>query len=168
MGRAGTGLIWGLAAPALLAACSSQPASEQVSEEPYVQTHSEFGLRIIPVSVISGTGTHVFRTELAATPEQQKQGMMFRTSMGPDDAMLFPSAEPTARAFWMKNTPIPLDIIFVGLDGRISNIAAMAEPYSVEQIYSVGSVSAVLELAGGRAAELGIEPGDRVTWDIDE
>ena len=153
----------------LLAACTEQPVNAPVTQEATKsETHAESGLRIIPVSVMSASGTHEFRTELAATPEQQAQGMMYRTGMGPDEAMLFPSAEPTARAFWMKNTPIPLDIIFIGLDGRIANIAAMAEPYSEKQIYSIGSASAVREIAGGRAAELGIKQGDQVTYDLAE
>lgn len=116
------------------------------------------------MTVSSDEASHEFHAELADTPEHQKKGLMFRTELGPDEAMLFPNEEPTARSFWMKNTPIPLDIIFVGLDGRIANIAAMAEPYSEEPVYSIGSTSAVLEISGGRAEELGIEPGDRVSW----
>ena len=108
--------------------------------------------------------SHQFRAELADTKELQARGLMHRTELGPNDAMLFPNEQPTARSFWMKNTPIPLDIIFVGTDGRISNIAAMAEPYSEDPVYSIGSVSAVLEIGGGRAEELGIEPGDQVSW----
>ena len=127
-------------------------------------THAVSGLKLVPVVVNSGETRHRFRAELADRKELQAKGLMHRTELGPDEAMLFPSEQPTARSFWMKNTPISLDIIFIGLDGRISNIAAMAEPYSEEQVYSVGSASAVLEIAGGRAAELGIAPGDRVIW----
>jgi uncharacterized membrane protein (UPF0127 family) len=84
--------------------------------------------------------------------------------MGPDEGMLFPTERPQARSFWMKNTVIPLDLLFIGPDGLISNIAANAVPYSLEPIPSSGAAIAVLELNGGRAAELGIEPGARVTW----
>jgi uncharacterized membrane protein (UPF0127 family) len=84
--------------------------------------------------------------------------------MGPDEGMLFPSERPQARSFWMKNTVIPLDLIFVGPDGLITNIAANAVPYSLAPIPSSGAAIAVLELKGGRAAELGIEPGARVAW----
>ena len=164
MGRGSAGLI-AAGVLAALAACSGQPASEAPEQADSAPTHHrESGLVLVPVTVSTDETSHAFTAELADTPELQAKGLMFRTSLGPDEAMLFPNEKPTARSFWMKNTPIPLDIIFVGLDGRITNIAAMAEPYSEEQIYSVGSASAVLEIAGGRAAELGIEPGDEVTW----
>ena len=89
---------------------------------------------------------------------------MFRTELGDFEGMIFPYDGTRAQSFWMKNTPLPLDIIFIGPDRRISNIAAMAEPYSLESVYSVGPVLGVLELRGGRAQELGIEPGDLVEW----
>lgn len=164
MGRRSTGLIVGILG-CMTAACSPQAGAGVAQEaEAETGTHSVSGLEIIPVVVATEQGSHTFRTELADTPELQAKGLMFRTELGPDEAMLFPNEEPTARSFWMKNTPIPLDIIFVGLDGRIANIAAMAEPYSEDPVYSIGSTSAVLEIAGGRAEELGIEAGDRVTW----
>ena len=89
---------------------------------------------------------------------------MFRTELADDEAMIFPSEPQTARSFWMKNTPLPLDIIFIGTDGRILNIAAMTEPYSLESVYSVGVTSGVLEVRGGLSEELGMEPGDLVEW----
>ena len=165
MGRTGKRItaIWATAC--LLVACSEQADVGQFDQATaQAETHDVSGLAIVPVSIDANGTRHVFRAELADTPEAQARGLMYRTKLGPDEAMLFPSEAPTARAFWMKNTPIPLDIIFIGLDGRITNIAAMTEPYSEEQVYSVGSASAVLELAGGRAAELDIEPGDKVTW----
>ena len=89
---------------------------------------------------------------------------MFRTELGPDEGMIFPSDPQTERSFWMKNTPLPLDIIFIGPDRRILNIAANTPPYTTESVSSDGITSGVLELIGGRAAELGIEPGDKVDW----
>lgn len=164
MGRGSTGLIAGLCV-ALAIACSPQRGADNaITEQARPAVHPVSGLEIIPVTVSSDEASHEFHAELADTPELQRKGLMFRTELGPDEAMLFPNEEPTARSFWMKNTPIPLDIIFVGLDGRIANIAAMAEPYSEEPVYSIGSTSAVLEISGGRAEELGIEPGDRVSW----
>ena len=164
MGCRSAGLM-GLVGALAIAACSpQQEAAEIAADTAAADTHPTSGLAIVPVTVLTADAEHSFRAELADTPELQRQGLMHRTSLGPDEAMLFPNEKPTAKAFWMKNTPIPLDLIFVGLDGKITNIAAMAEPYSEEQIYSVGSVSAVLEIPGGRAAELGIEPGDEVRW----
>jgi uncharacterized membrane protein (UPF0127 family) len=157
---------------AFLVACSAQaPAQtavpEAVSTADQTAVHPTSGLQIIPVSVVSASGTHTFRTELANTAQAQARGLMFRTELGPDEAMLFPSQVPGIRSFWMKNVPIPLDIIFIGVDGRISNIAANTTPYSTQSVASVGAASAVLELAGGRAAELGITAGDAVEYSLD-
>ncbi len=157
----------------VLAGCSAQPAANTNAggevPAPLIAnqtagTHPISGLEIIEVSVESGQMRHVFRTELANTPQSQAKGMMFRTEMGDDEAMLFPSDLPAPRSFWMKNTPLSLDIIFVGVDGRISNIAANAVPYSLDSVLSQGPTIAVLEIRGGLAAELGITAGDRVIW----
>jgi hypothetical protein len=91
---------------------------------------------------------------------------MFRTELGDNEGMLFPSAVPEMRSFWMKNTPLSLDIIFIGADGRVLNIAADTVPYSLESVRSTGPASAVLELRAGRAKALGIVPGDKVNYTI--
>ncbi len=148
-----------------LAACSPQPSAEATpAANAQAAVHPVSGLRIIPLTVIDSDKRHEFRVEVAATPEQRARGLMFRTELGPDEGMLFPNKTPALESFWMKNTPLPLDIIFIGVDGRVSNIAAETVPYSLESIPSTGLASAVLELPGGRAAELGIAPGDRVEW----
>lgn len=126
--------------------------------------HPESGLKVIPLTVTSNGKVHAFRVEVAATAEEQARGLMFRTQMGADEGMIFPMDPPRRAAFWMRNTVIPLDIIFVGADRRILNIAANAVPYNETPLPSDGKVSAVLELIGGRAAELGIGPGDTVSW----
>ena len=153
-------------AAALLAACSAQPAAETgaAAEVAAETTHPVSGLEVIPLTVTGASGTHRFAVELADTPEAQRRGLMFRTELPDDAGMIFPYDGTAAQSFWMKNTPLPLDIIFIGPDGRISNIAAMTEPYSLESVYSVGPVLGVLELRGGLAGELGIEPGDKVDW----
>ena len=174
MGRrsTGRGAIKRLAAMAGLAAllaCSPQTQAES-SAEPAgagaetATTHPISGLKVIPLTVTTDDGQIAIAAELADTPETQARGLMFRTELGPDEGMIFPTEEPRARSFWMKNTPLPLDLIFIGPDRRIANIAAMAEPYSLDPIPSEGAVIAVFEIAGGRAAELGIEPGDAVAW----
>jgi uncharacterized membrane protein (UPF0127 family) len=89
---------------------------------------------------------------------------MFRTEMGADEGMIFPKEPAQMRSFWMRNTVIPLDMVFIGPDHRIVNVIADAEPYSLDPRPSAAPVIAVLELNGGRAAELGIGPGDTVTW----
>jgi hypothetical protein len=107
---------------------------------------------------------HQFTVEVARTPEQQAQGLMHRQSLAPDRGMLFPYDPPQPASFWMKNTLIPLDMIFVRADGLIARIAARTVPHSLESVGVGEPVVAVLEIAGGRAAELGIREGDRVAW----
>jgi len=158
-----TGMALGLLALPL-AACSTAASDEAPAQDQQAATHPVSGLEIIDVTVDTGEAKHLFKTEVAATAEEQQRGLMFRTELGPDEGMIFPTEEPRARSFWMKNTPLPLDLIFIGPDRRIANIAAMAEPYSLDPIPSEGAVIAVFEIAGGRAAELGIEPGDAVAW----
>jgi uncharacterized membrane protein (UPF0127 family) len=89
---------------------------------------------------------------------------MHRQSLAPDRGMLFPYEPPQNASFWMKNTLIPLDIIFIRADGTIAMIAADTVPMSLDPIASLEPVGAVLEIAGGRAAELGVQAGDKVTW----
>ncbi len=157
-----------VAAALALAACSTQVASEPARSENVAANavHPVSGLRVLPLQVTSRGKVHRFSVELADSPQEQSRGLMFRTELGPDEGMLFPSHPPGIRSFWMKNTPLPLDIIFIGRDGRILNIAAQTVPYSLESVYSDGIAGAVLELPGGRAAELGIGPGDKVEYKL--
>lgn len=153
----------------VLAACSSRPGAEAQTAAPAssstLAVHPKSGLTVIPLTVRRGNRTLPFRVELARTGAEQARGLMFRTAMGADEGMLFPSDPPRAGvAFWMKNTVIPLDIIFIGADHRVLNIAAKAVPYSLDPLPAAGPVIGVLELNGGRAAELGIVPGDKVEW----
>jgi uncharacterized membrane protein (UPF0127 family) len=152
------------AALACSAACSSQTASPAPTPAATPARHSISGLEVIPLTITQDGKAHAFRVEVAATMEQQQKGLMFRTAMGPDEGMIFPSDMPEPRSFWMKNTVIPLDIEFIGPDHLISNIAANAVPYSLDPIPSSGAAIAVLELNGGRAAQLGVMPGARVSW----
>ena len=152
------------AAACALAACSTQAAQSSPAAAESASIHPFSGLRVIPVTLTENGRTHTIRAELAETPQQQAQGLMFRREMGADEGMLFPSDFPQVRSFWMRNTVIPLDLIFVGPDKRIINIIANAAPYSLDPLESAGPAIAVLELNGGRAAELGLKPGSRVDW----
>jgi uncharacterized protein len=116
------------------------------------------------VTVRQGTQTHRFTVEVARTSAEQAQGLMHRTSLAPDRGMLFPFAKPKYASFWMKNTFIPLDIIFIRADGSIDRIAENTIPESLEPVVSGGEVAAVLEVAGGTAARLGIDESARVSW----
>ena len=159
-------ILWPvLALSALLAACSPQSASSGAAATAAAPAaHPVSGLPVIPLTVTAGGKVHRFRVEVARSDEEQMKGLMFRTAMGADEGMIFPRDPPRQSAFWMKNTVIPLDIIYIGADRRILNIAANTVPYSEEPVPSEGAAAAVLELNGGRAAQLGIGPGDRVGW----
>ncbi|RMB04914.1 hypothetical protein BXY39_2485 [Eilatimonas milleporae] len=121
----------------------------------------DFTLSSLYVQPSGGQQTLIL-VETALTPEQQQCGMMFRTSVAPDQGMIFVFPEAKQASFWMRNTLIPLDIIFVRRNGRIANIIENAEPETLSSRPSKGRVIAVLELAGGQAAELGLKPGDMV------
>lgn len=151
-----------LAVLLLALAALPAPAREPVLEGP---TAPNAGLPHIMVELVTGRGRHGYRVEVAATPAAQQTGMMFRRSVPPGTGMLFPMDPPRPAAFWMHNTFVALDIIFIGADGRVRNIAANATPMSLELRQSDGPVAAVLELAGGEAARIGLRPGDRVRWD---
>ncbi len=147
---------------AALAACS--PGTGGAAPTAAKVVHPESGLEVIPLTVTSASGVHEFKVEVAASMVAQAKGLMFRTKLGPDEGMIFPMDPPRGASFWMRNTVISLDLIFVAPDGRISNIAANGVPYDETPLLSVGKVKGVLEIPGGRAAELGIAPGDKVAW----
>lgn len=123
----------------------------------------------LTVTIHAAGGAHAFSVEVASTTEEQKRGLMFRTDIGPDQGMLFypypgDGGPPREANFWMKDTPTPLDILFIRPDGTIARIAENTPPFSEKPIPSGEPVGAVLELLGGRTAELGIAAGDRVDW----
>jgi len=118
------------------------------------------------LTIVSATGPHHFTVEVAETPEQMEQGLMFRRAMAPDAGMLFDYKAPTVAMMWMRNTLIPLDMLFVDARGRIVNIYQRAVPQSLDVIAAAAPVRAVIELNGGTAARLGIAPGDQVQHPI--
>lgn len=143
-------------APAV-SACSPNATPASLERSPA-------GLEQVPLTIRSANGIHRFIVEVARSPDEEAQGLMFRQSLAPDRGMIFPFDPPRVATFWMKNTLIPLDMVFIRADGTIESIAANAVPLSLDTEASQGPVVAVLEIAGGRAAELGIGPGDKVEW----
>lgn len=117
----------------------------------------------VPLAIRSGTTTHKFRVEVARTPEEQARGMMFRPPLAPGRGMIFPLGAPRVASFWMKNCDHPLDMIFIRADGSIARIVT-ATPHNLIPEESGEPVVAVLEIAGGEAARLGIAEDDRVTY----
>lgn len=120
------------------------------------------GAKLEALEVLTSRGRARFQVEIAATPAEQRQGLMFRKSLAPDRGMLFTYARPQPAAFWMKNTLIPLDIIYIAPNGRVLSIIRNAQPHNEMPLPSGGPILGVLEIAGGRAAQLGVLPGDRV------
>ena len=123
-------------------------------------------LETSPLTIESSSGAHAFTVEIADEPEEITTGLMNRESMDPDAGMLFDFGQPREAAMWMKNTLIPLDMLFMAPDGQVIAIARNAVPGSLRTITPGVPVKAVLELNGGRAEELGIEPGDEVIHPI--
>ena len=119
-----------------------------------------------PLTIITAGGSRHFNVELAATPEQMERGLMFRQELAPDAGMLFDFKQPTMATMWMRDTLIPLDMLFVDAKGRIVYIHERAVPRSDAIIAAPSPVRAVIELNGGTAARLGIRPGDRVIFPI--
>ena len=118
------------------------------------------------LTIESANGPHKFAVEVATTPSQMEQGLMYRRSLAANAGMLFDYGQPSLAAMWMKNTLIPLDMLFVNEQGRIVNIRERAIPGSLETIPAAGPVRAVIELNGGTVAKLGIRPGDHVVYPI--
>jgi uncharacterized membrane protein (UPF0127 family) len=150
----GAGLAALFLAIGLLVACGSQSKTADDPRNP-VGPYSD-------LMIETSTGAHHFQVELADTPDLRSLGLMYRTHLDADKGMLFDFGEPEPVSFWMENTLIPLDMIFINAGGRVANIAANAIPGDRTPIYSDGAVTGVLEIAGGMAAKLHIEPGDVV------
>jgi uncharacterized membrane protein (UPF0127 family) len=123
-------------------------------------------LETSPLTIESANGAHAFTVEIADEPEEITTGLMNRESMDPDAGMLFDFGQPREAAMWMKNTLIPLDMLFMDPQGKVIAIAREAVPGSLRTITPGVPVKSVLELNGGRAEELGIEPGDKVIHPI--
>jgi uncharacterized membrane protein (UPF0127 family) len=148
------------------AGCRAEPAANASQGIPVqaAPARAPTGLELVPLECRSRSATHRFTVEVARTPEEQGRGLMFRESLADDAGMIFPFRVPQQASFWMRNTLIPLDMIFIRQDGTIESIAANTVPRDETSVRSGEPVIAVLELRGGRAAELGIVPGDRVSW----
>lgn len=114
------------------------------------------------ITIVTGSGKHVLHVEMASTPEQQTVGEMFRKNVPADGGMLFDWHGVQESDMWMKNTLVPLDMIFIGPDGTVTHIAENTVPQSLRIISSGGPVRATLELAAGTAKRLGIDVGDKV------
>ncbi len=119
------------------------------------------GLAVRKTTLVTAKGSFTYRLEVARTSAQQACGMMFRESMAPMTGMAFPMQPPRETGFWMENTIVPLDIIFVSPAGRVLNVRR-GQPYSRDVLASAGVTAEVIELSAGEAERIGLKPGDRV------
>jgi uncharacterized membrane protein (UPF0127 family) len=139
---------------AALGGCAQSESKANDGAEAAVETEQ--------LTVETDNGPVTFTVEIADDDAERSRGLMFREPLPDDRGMLFHFQEPEMASFWMRNTPSSLDIIFIGVDGRILNIGERTTPYSDDPVPAIGLTRGVLEIRGGRAAELGIRPGDRV------
>ena len=119
-----------------------------------------------PLEITTRNGVQVFAVELALTPSEQERGLMFRRELPEGQGMLFDFGREQPTSFWMKNTYVPLDMIFIRADGTIRRIAENTVPLSEALVPSGGPVRAVLEVVAGTARKLGIAAGDHVSHPI--
>ena len=125
-------------------------------------SYAEVGMRRETLTVQTQSGPTVIDIEVAETSEEKARGLMFRAKVPDRTGMLFPYGTPQEITMWMKNTYASLDMVFIRGNGIVHRIETNTEPMSERVIASEGPVTAVLELAAGAAAKLGIKPGDRV------
>ncbi len=151
-----------LAASLAIAACNGGASAGDESTTQAGDTAS--ALDVIPLTVTSGVREHRFQVEVARSEAEQQQGLMYRTKVVSDRGMLFPFARPKIASFWQKNMLISIDMIYVRADGSIDRIVENTIPGNLEPSVSGGEVSAVLELAGGTSARLGIDETAIVRW----
>ncbi|WP_293462997.1 DUF192 domain-containing protein [Phenylobacterium sp.] len=114
------------------------------------------------LQVRTDKGVHAFKVEVADSDREREYGLMCRRSLAADRGMLFLFAKAGPQMFWMRNTLIPLDIIYIGENGRVVSISRNVQPLDERGAPSAGPAKFVLELAAGRAAQIGLLPGDRV------
>lgn len=144
----------------LIAALAFAPFAAHAQAEP---TGPQPELPKVPLVIVTHDGKrHRFDVEVARTAMEQTIGLMFRKSVAADSGMLFVWPEPQESEMWMKNTLVPLDMVFIEADGTIRHIAEDTVPHSLAIIDSHGKVKATLELQGGITEKLGIVPGDKV------
>ena len=140
-----------------LAACESEPDTPPAGEPAFVREGTLDLLR--PDSSVIAT----IDIEIAEDPQERQQGLMFRRDMSRQQGMLFLFEEPDTLSFWMQNTPLPLDIIFIDSAGRLLNVEA-ARPFDQTPVFSEGRAQYVLELRRGTAERLGLSDSTYIRW----
>lgn len=140
-----------------LAACTPSAPPPQNDAAP------ASALTTVPLRIATASGPQILNMEVAVTEAEQEQGLMHRSTLPPGHGMLFPFAFPRMASFWMKDTPLPLDLLYVRPDGTVATILH-GKPEDLTPLSANDPVSAVIEIGDGEAARLHIAPGDRVQW----
>jgi uncharacterized membrane protein (UPF0127 family) len=150
--------LFALRSAALLLFGALASASPVAAALPDCPNHD---LATVPVTFHTAKGKFTYKLDVAATPGQQECGLMYRKAMPRDVGMDFPMKPPRSVSFWMENTVLPLDLVFVGPDNRVVSVGH-GKPFSRDLIDSGGLTARVIELNAGEAARIGLKPGDRV------
>lgn len=153
---------------ALCLAMSCSPASNGGSNraEPVMDDTGPQHLATVPLVIRHGelAPDRQLAIEIALTPQQQEKGLMHRTDLRAGEGMLFPMVPARMPSFWMKDTPLSLDLVFIRTDGGIARIIAGAKPNDPTPLFAEVPVAGVLELRGGEAKRLALDEGDRISW----
>jgi len=146
---------------ALAAVCAANLDASYFAAFAQAQPQAETALE--PLTITTATGPHVFSVEVMRTDEQRARGLMFRRYLPPNRGMLFDFKEEQPVMMWMKNTYLPLDMVFIARNGTVINVAENTEPMSERTIPSAGPAYAVLEVNAGTAKRIGLKKGDKVS-----
>lgn len=153
-------------ASCMAVSCSPAPKGEGNRMEAVADAGEAQHLPTVPLLIRHGelAPDRRLTVEVALTPQQQEKGLMHRTDLGAGEGMLFPMAPPRMPSFWMKDTPLSLDLVFIRTDGTIARIVAGAKPNDPTPLFAEVPVAGVLELRGGEAKRLALDEGDRISW----
>lgn len=154
-----------LAAALVLASTAGSGISQPgvFSSPAFAQAQPQAETAVEPLTITTASGKHVFSAEVMRTDEQRSRGLMFRRYMPPDRGMLFDFKQEQPVMMWMKNTYLPLDMVFIARNGTVINVAENTEPMSERTIPSAGPAYAVLEVNAGTAKRIGLKRGDKVS-----
>lgn len=159
------GILFGALLSMTLSACAADQPSQAAAA--FHEPLSNFQTNTLTI-LTTDARQHVFRIWVADTEAHREQGLMFVQSLEPDTGMLFTFDQPQQISMWMKNTLIPLDMVFIARDGRVNGVISNAKPLSLDILTSPAKASAVLELKGGVAAQLDIGVGAIVKYPINQ